>query len=340
MRRKIIITGTHLTPAQELIRQLREDSSTDWDIAYIGRYSPSIESRIIPELNIKFYSITCGKFDRKFISNTIIGLPQILKGIIQANKIIKQEKPDIIVSFGGYVSVPIIIASRFHSIPSITHEQTFTQSLATKINSYFVSKVALSFPIRNIKKSIVTGNLLRRELLNNSPPVSTKPIIYVTAGNQGSVIINSYIKKILPHLKKYYIIHQTGNIDYQKYKQFEKTYSNYKVYNYVPASEIGPILNNAQIVIGRSGANTSQEIIALSKKSILIPLPFSQQNEQLLNAQFVQKILTDRTIIIPQIELSADKLLESIKKISLIPSKKSNNLKTNLKLLNLIHEMV
>lgn len=340
MERKIIITGTHLTPAQELIGQLKEDKTTNWQIVYIGRLSPSIESKIIPELNIKFYGINCGKFDRKFIDKTILGLPNIFKGIFQAHKIIKIEKPDIIVSFGGYVSVPVVVAGKLSSIPSITHEQTFTQSLATKINSFFVNKVALSFPIDNIKKSVLTGNLLRRELFVQTTPISSKPIIFITAGNQGSVIINSNIKKILPSLKKFFVIHQTGNIDYKKYKILETKYNNYKTYDYIPASNIGPIFTQAEIIISRAGANTTQEIIALNKKSILIPLPFSQQNEQLLNAQYVQKILPKRTIIIPQIELNHHYLLQSIKKLSLLPKIPFKNLKPNLKLLNLIHEII
>lgn len=340
MKRKIIITGTHLTPAQELIRQLKEDKKTNWEIVYIGRLSPSIESKIIPELNIKFYGITCGKFDRKFLDKTILGMPNIFKGIIQAQKIIKIEKPDVIVSFGGYVSVPVIIAGKFSSVPSITHEQTFTQSLATKINSYFVKKVALSFPINNIKKSVLTGNLLRRELFIKTAPLSAKPIIFITAGNQGSVTINSNIKKIIPSLKQFFIIHQTGNIDYQKYKPLESKYKNYKTYDYLPVSKVGPILTQAEIIISRAGANTTQEITALNKKSILVPLPFAQQNEQLLNAQYVQKILPDRTIIIPQIELSPDILLDSIKKLSLLKKKPVKNLETNFKLLNLIYEII
>src|SRR5665647_3483105 len=80
-KKTIIITGTHLTPALELIRQLKKDD-INWQINYIGRKNnssvdntPSIESKIIPKMGIKFYSIDCGKFDRRWIPNTLKGLP-------------------------------------------------------------------------------------------------------------------------------------------------------------------------------------------------------------------------------------------------------------------------
>ena len=176
-KKTIIITGTHLTPALELIRQLKTDPQTDWQINYIGRKnnssvddSPSIESKIIPKTGINFYSINCGKFDRRWLPNTIKGLPQTTKSLFESLKLIKKIKPDIVVSFGGYVSVPVIISSFLKKIPSITHEQTLTNSLTTRINSLFVKKIALSFdnPKQKEKlpkeKIVVTGNLLRQEL--------------------------------------------------------------------------------------------------------------------------------------------------------------------------------
>jgi UDP-N-acetylglucosamine--N-acetylmuramyl-(pentapeptide) pyrophosphoryl-undecaprenol N-acetylglucosamine transferase len=181
MIKKIIVTGTHLTPALELIHQLQQDKKTNWQINYIGRESNSndpadisIESKIIPSLGVNFYPISCGKLDRRYLPNTIIGIPKTIKGFIQSLKLINQIKPDIIVSFGGYVSVPIVIISFFKKIKSITHEQTLTNSLTTKINSHFVTKIALSFnnpkQISQLPKDkiIVTGNLLRYQLFQKT----------------------------------------------------------------------------------------------------------------------------------------------------------------------------
>lgn len=363
IKKRILITGTHLTPAIELIRQLQADSKIEWHISYIGRQSnsndthdTSIESKIIPPLGVDYFSIPCGKFDRRYLPNTLAGIPKTISGIFQTFFLIKKNKPDIVVSFGGYVSVPIIINAKIRHLPSITHEQTLTNSLTTKINSYFVNKIALSFdnpqqinqlPPEKIK---ITGNLLRYQLFEKQAKIpkninfknSKLPLIYITAGNQGSHFINTVIQQLLPSLKKINIIHQTGKNDINQFESLSLIYPNYLAADYFDTDNLPWILQNTDIIISRSGANTSQEIAALNKKSILIPLPQSQQDEQILNANWVKKNLPKSTIIIPQTQLSPSSLLKNINKLIKSDSKtKINSLpKPNYQLLQLIHEIV
>lgn len=342
MTKKILITGTHLTPAIELINQLKEDSIT-WDITYIGRnynshekISPSIESLTIPKLGVKFYGFDSGKLDRRWLPNTIAGIPLTIKSLFKIHKLIKSIRPDIVVSFGGYISVPVIFNSYLQKIPSITHEQTSTLSLSTKINSKFTNKVALSFPttIKN-NKFVITGNLFLREILNKKSDLFEKlkiklPIIYLTGGNQGSVILNQNLTTILPILcKKFFIVHQTGNQTFSPSK-------NYLPLKYIYKQDIGWILNSSNIIISRAGASTCQDITVLSKKSILIPLKVSQQNEQVKNAQLVQAKMPQQTIVIPEIKLTPQILLSNINKLIKVPQIKHAPGKINYSLLNLI----
>lgn len=301
---------------------------------------------------MNYFGIDCGKFDRKYFPNTLHGIVKTIKGFFESQRIVSQVKPNIIVSFGGYVSVPVIINGYFKHIPSITHEQTSTNSLTTKINSLFVNKVALSFD--NPKqlthlpknKTTITGNLLRYELFTQkikipSIKIKTKPIIYITAGNQGSHSINLVIKKILPQLNKFTVIHQTGQLDFNDFKKIAKKYNNYYPFDYIETKYMGWIFQNSSLIISRSGANTSQEIAAFSKCSILIPLPKSQQNEQVLNADWVKHLLPQQTIIIEESQLNSKTLSLAINSLSQI---KTNNQNTefvpNLKLLQLIYEII
>lgn len=355
----IIITGTHLTPAIELIRQLKNDPKFDWIIYYVGRkfnssenLEKSIESNIIPNLGITYFGIDCGKFDRKYFPNTVRGIKKTISGFFESKKIVNKIKPNIIVSFGGYVSVPVIINGFLKHIPSITHEQTATNSLTTKINSFFVTKVALSFnnqqQLNNLpkKKTIVTGNLLRYELFTQEikiPSIKSiqKPIIYITAGNQGSHVINLVIKKILPKLQQFTVIHQTGQLDFSDFQKLSLKYKNYYPFGYIKTEYMGWIFKKAQLIISRSGANTSQEIAAFNQKSILIPLPKSQQEEQLINAKWVQQQLPQQTLIIDQTKLNSDNLLSAIISLSLVKKNdKKIKIETNFKLLETIYEII
>ncbi len=356
MKKTILITGTHLTPALELIRQLQEDNKTKWDIHYIGRKfnssvdtKKSIESDIIPKTGSNFYQISCGKFDRRWLPNTIKGIPHIFHGFKEAKELINTIKPDVVVSFGGYVSVPVIFIASKRKIPTITHEQTFTTSLSTKINSVFCKKVALSFPKEKLSsKEVVTGNLLRQDIFKDNSKLFKKllftknnPIIFITAGNQGSKVINDHILRIHSQLSNYSIIHQTGESDFNRCHQFSVDKNNYHTFSYINSHDIGWVYKNAKIIISRAGANTCQEIALFNKRTILIPLPSSQQNEQNLNANWVKKIHPLKTIIINQNELTPQILINKINHLSKLKSIRTRvNTVPNFKLLELIYEII
>jgi len=351
--KKILLSGTHLTPALALIDQLKKDKTYSWKIFYIGRnfnssvsQNPSIESIQIPKLDIPFYGVNCGKLDRRWIFNTIKGLPQTFSAYFKARSILKKIKPHITVSFGGYVSVPVILASKSLSIPSITHEQTPTLSLSTRINSYFSDFTALSFAKNTYsQKEILTGNLLRPQIYQTKSKFFEelnikKPFIYITAGNQGSHSINTLIPKLAQKYPKLSFVHQTGAQEIGDYQKLQSKFKNYYPFDYIDTQDIGYVLNNAQIIISRSGANTCQEIVALGKNSVLIPLLKSQQNEQEKNALWVKDHLP-QTQIIKQDKLNLKSL--SLNLEILLKQKaqvQKNNLKNNPKLLRLIHETI
>jgi len=358
-QKTICITGTHHTPAVELIKQLQSDTKTSWKIEYLGHiYSTEnhILHTIIPKLKVNFHQINGGKLDRRWLPNTLCGIPKTIKAIFASSKLIKEIKPDIIVSFGGYVSVPVVIAGFLHRIPSITHEQTLTISLSTKINSYFVNKIALSFEesVNNsnlpANKTIITGNLIRSDIYHKDSPkykslngiINQYPLLYVTGGNQGSTPINKIFEKTINELsKKYTIIHHTGKLDYPYFREKFLNQKNYYPTEFVDLEDIGWVLNNARIIISRSGANICQEIVTLKKNCILVPLPVSQQNEQLLNANWTKENLPSQTIIIHQSGLTSKKIIGSVTKLKNAQIGIINNQpKPNQNLLNLIHETI
>lgn len=279
-----------------------------------------------------------------------MGIPRTVKAVFIAVKLVKSINPDIVVSFGGYISVPVIFASWICRKPSITHEQTSVLSLSTKINSLFVNKIALSFAVSDDNpKNVVTGNLIRRQVFNNaskkfahlSAIVQKYPLIYITGGNQGSSFFNNLFPDIIKTLtQKYTIIHQVGNLEYQRISK-TNTNKRYIPIDYVNLGDIGWVLNHSSIIISRAGGNICQEIVALNKPSILIPLPVSQQDEQLLNAKWVQSNIANHTIISPQKDTTPKLIADTITLLmnkSRLMAKLTT--KTNHNLLTLIHEIV
>lgn len=327
--KKIVICGGHLTPALALIDELK--SKKDLKIIFFGRkYATegsknlSAEYQVISKLNLKFYSITAGRLQRKFTKFTIPALFKVPIGFGQSLLFLLLTRPNLIVSFGGYLSLPVVFAGWLLGIKSITHEQSIILGLANKINSLFVEKMYLSWPetvkFLNTESYQVIGNLTRRAVFKNESGTlkiqkflrSTKKLILVIGGNQGSHYINGLIFDLLPKLNNYQLIHQVGTANYKGDLDKAKATSkkNYLSLEYIDQENIGTIFSRADVVISRSGANTIWDLAICAKPAILIPLPIAASGEQEKNAQILQK--SGSGIVVNQKDLNANKLNEKI----------------------------
>lgn len=318
---KILITGAHFTTAVAVIEELKKQQ--DVALVYVGRKttregdsSPSPESKVIPELNVKFIPITTGRLQRSFTLYTIPSLLKIPIGLIQAFFILLNEKPNVILSFGGYVAVPLVIWGWLMSIPVIIHEQTLVTGLTNKISSWFATKILTSYDVKNDfpkNKVILTGNPLRKEILEaKSKAKSDKPLIFITGGNQGSHVINEAVENILPELKKLgKIVHQTGDSKFQDFERLEKlSDENYQVSKFI-YTEMPSLLKSADLVISRAGINTLTELAYFGTPTIVIPVPYLYSDEQTKNAKYFSELGLVK--ILPQSKLNGNSLLDLIK---------------------------
>lgn len=324
--KKIIITGGHVTPALAVIDVL---SNKKWQIYYIGRkyalegdLALSQESQLIKEKNIPFLTLTTGRLQRKITPYTLISLLKIPIGFAQSLFYLVMVRPHVILSFGGYVALPVVLVSWILAIPVITHEQTFSPGLANKIISIFAKKICISwdttygfFP-KN--KTVLTGNPVRKELFSKTAELDIpkdRPLIFITGGNLGAHSITVVVEKMMDELvKKYTVIHQCGNAlefkDYQRLQERVTALSpmnqkRYFVYSFINTKELSWLFNHADLLISRSGANIVTEIIYSTIPSILIPLPWAGANEQEKNAQFLANcgaaILLNQKNVTPQL---------------------------------------
>ncbi|OGY24217.1 MAG: hypothetical protein A2Y57_03130 [Candidatus Woykebacteria bacterium RBG_13_40_7b] len=328
---KIVVTGGHLTPALATIEEFKKISEEEGlylEIIYIGRSksaegdkAPSAESVIVPQTGVKFIPINPGRLQRKFTIYTIGALAKIPLGIIQSYLILQREKPDVILSFGSYVALPVVLAAKSLRIPILTHEQSFSLGLANRIIEKISDRIALSWNRPSLIKEgkvIFTGIPIREEILQVRKVKHKKKIIYLTGGNQGSHVINICVGEALEELlKKYYVIHQCGTLEfYNDYemlkdkssklpKDLVKKYQLAKWYN---TKELAEIYAKVDVVVGRSGANTVSELAFLGIPAIFIPLSWGE--EQKLNAKLLENL--GLAAILPQRELTPKRLLGAL----------------------------
>ena len=351
MMKRIILTGGgtagHVTPNIALFPGLQD---MGYEIHYIGSYD-GIEKKLLEEFPVSYYGISSGKLRRYFDPKNFTDPFKVIKGYTEALKLLKEIKPHILFSKGGFVSVPVVFAARKYKIPVIIHESDMTPGLANKLSIPFASNVCCNFPetmdYLPKEKAILTGSPIRKELLSGNKLralnfcgfTANKPVVMIIGGSLGSVIVNESIRSILPELlKTFQVIHLCGK------GKIDTTLNNlpgYIQFEYIK-KELSDLFALSDLVISRAGANAICELLALGKPNILIPLSANaSRGDQILNARSFEKQGFSK--VIEEENLDKEHLLEAIRDVyasrtqyieAMKMNNQSNSIDTILKLID------
>lgn len=321
--KRIILTGGgtagHVTPNIALIPELQKRG---FEIHYIGSKT-GIEKELIGNFDIPYYGISSGKLRRYFDVKNFTDPFRILKGYSEAKQIIKKVQPDVIFSKGGFVTVPVVKAASRKKVPCVLHESDISPGLANRLCIPSATAICANFPetISNLpeNKAHLTGTPIRGELFSGNRLkgldfcgfTANKPVILVIGGSLGSVRVNEAVRQILPQLlEKYQVIHLCGK---DKVEQSLEGTEGYVQFEYIQ-KELCDLLDAADLVISRAGANAICELLALHKPNILIPLSLeASRGDQILNAASFEK--QGFSYVIKEEDLTSEKLLEAVTKV-------------------------
>lgn len=316
----IVLTGGgtagHVTPNIAMIPRLKE---LGYKISYIGSYE-GIEKKLIEELGIPYYGISSGKLRRYFDVKNFTDPFRVLKGFMEAKKLMKELKPDVVFSKGGFVTVPVVIAASRRKIPTFIHESDMTPGLANKICIPFATKVCCNFPetISNLPKdkAVLTGTPIRQELLTGSREKGLaftglspdKPVILIIGGSLGATAVNEAVRSILPELlEDFQVVHLCGK---GKLDESLRDTKGYIQYEYIK-KELADLFALADIVISRAGANAICELSALNKPNLLIPLSArASRGDQILNARSFEHLGYSK--VLEEEEITKESLLDAV----------------------------
>lgn len=321
--KKILLTGGgtagHVTPNLALLPSLRK---LGYEIHYMGSYD-GIEKRLIADYDIPYYGISTGKFRRYASLKNLTDPFRVLKGFSEAKKTIRQIRPDIVFSKGGFVSVPVVRAAAFLKIPCIIHESDMTPGLANKLCFRSADRICCNFPetVRNLpaRKAVLTGSPIREELLSGDRLqglrlcnfATDKPVIMIIGGSTGARAINQTVRASLDQLlAEYQIVHLCGkgNLDERLSNR-----NGYRQFEYVK-NELKDLFAMADMVISRAGANSICELLALKKPNLLIPLPLScSRGDQILNAESFAA--QGYSMVLPEEDLTPETLVTKIREL-------------------------
>lgn len=287
MKKTVIFAGggtvgpvTPLLAIYDEMHLRRPDLETYWAGTMDGP-----ERKLVASRNIAFYGLPVVKIDR-FLSLRNLLMPfKMGYACFKALGVLKKTKPDLIITAGGFVAVPLVWMGKLKRIPTHIHQLDIRPGLANKLCSPFAKQITVTFE-HSLKdyskaKTIWTGGPVRQEIFRHGgnqlridPTLKT---IFIFGGGTGASAINQLVWGALDELTKYaQVIHLTGKgkgkkLDHSRYYQYEFF-----------ANEMPEAYHRADIVVTRAGLGTFLELAALKKAAVIIPIPHSHQED---NAQ-------------------------------------------------------
>ncbi|EQA8687552.1 TPA: undecaprenyldiphospho-muramoylpentapeptide beta-N-acetylglucosaminyltransferase [Staphylococcus aureus] len=310
--------------------------SQGYEALYIGSKNGIEREMIESQLSeIKYYPISSGKLRRYISLENAKDVFKVLKGILDARKVLKKEKPDLLFSKGGFVSVPVVIAAKSLNIPTLIHESDLTPGLANKIALKFAKKIYTTFEetlnYLPKEKADFIGATIREDLKNGNAHNGyqltgfneNKKVLLVMGGSLGSKKLNSIIRENLDALlQQYQVIHLTG----KGLKDAQVKKSGYIQYEFVK-EDLTDLLAITDTVISRAGSNAIYEFLTLRIPMLLVPLGLDQsRGDQIDNANhFADKGYAKA---IDEEQLTAQILLQELNEMEQERTRIINNMKS------------
>ena len=299
-----------VSPLIAVWQKLKEKDSKI-EVLFVGTKNGP-EREFVGRYQLPYQAISAGKLRRYFSLWNIFDVLKIILAIFQSFNLLRKFKPDIIISAGSFVGVPLIWASKFFKCQVLLYQPDLKAGLANKLCQNIATGIFTAFPetVKNFppNKAEYLGSLFRNEILQVLPqPANHQPTILVLGGGTGSAFINQIIKQALPKLLKHYrIIHVSGREKNNEFRIMNYESGKYQVFE-ILKDNYYQMMAEADLVVSRAGLSTLMELSYLGKPAILIPLPNSAQEQ---NAQYFQQ--KNAALIFSQKGLMPDKLINEI----------------------------
>jgi UDP-N-acetylglucosamine--N-acetylmuramyl-(pentapeptide) pyrophosphoryl-undecaprenol N-acetylglucosamine transferase len=325
-------TGGHLYPALAVAEALK-NMQKEMEILFIGS-TRGIESAEVPEAGFAFQGLSTTGFPRRVGLRTITAAWSFVRAILAARKILREFRPQVVFSTGGYASAPVVVAARLEKIPVVLHEQNSIPGVTNRIASRLAAEVHLAFasarqffPKRGHLR--LSGNPLREQVLSGSRTRALRlfrldeqrKTVLVFGGSQGAHSINEAILDALSSFQgrdDIQFLIQSGMNDYETMLARCRDLS-VKTWVRRFIANMGDAYALADVVVCRAGAMTLSELAACGLPSILIPYPHAAANHQWLNAEQMRDAGAAR--VVSDAEMDGSVLARAIQEILANPRK-------------------
>ena len=317
-------TGGHLFPGIALAQAMMRNRP-GCEVLYIGT-ERKVDQTALTGLGFQVMTIRSQGIKGRNLTAKIKAIFQQPFALLEAARIIRAFKPDLVFGVGGYVTVPVILAARLLGITSCIHEQNSIPGLANRLLGHIAHRIFVSLPGSEKyfppAKTVLSGNPVRSSIITAAGRMDRKlykePLtLLILGGSQGARRLNSLVleavEKSLHELNpRPNIIHQTGEHDeVQVQEKYAALGMNARVQAFF--NDMAEIYSQADLVISRAGATTLAELAVFHKPVILVPYPYAADNHQEINGHSL--VQAGGGLMFRQSDLDGDKLGRKIKQL-------------------------
>lgn len=275
-----------MAPASAVVEEFLKGG---WKVMMIGT-GKDIERKFLPE-GVEYVPIKAEGIRGRGLKGSK-GILSAFVTLFKSATLISRFKPDFVLGMGGYVSGPVLLAAKIVGRRIGIQEQNTVMGFTNRVLTRFSDLVFLGFNIETMKRGwITTGTPVRRKFLDGLAKPSTdwpagKIKVLVMGGSQGARSLNSMAAETLKEVKEISIVHQTGELDFERMKNIYG--ANVKLVRFI--DNIGGYMGAADLIISRAGGSALAEISCARLPAILIPFPHAAGKHQHSNAEKFREV--------------------------------------------------
>ncbi len=262
-----------------------------------------LEARLVPEAGVAFRGLAASGFDRARPWTLVTSSARIAISTLRAWSWFGKERPDVVIGFGGYVSIPVGFAALLRGIPLVLHEQNSVPGLANRVLSRWAAKVGVTYEeslarLDRPARAVVTGNPVRPQVLASTREAGRRAfgvaddatMLLVFGGSRGARHVNSAVVALRDRVlerPEVVVVHAAGSLEAATVRDQLASAGGdgggrWRVLDYI--DDMGAALAAADLVVARSGATSIAEITALGRAAVLVPYPYATDDHQTTNA--------------------------------------------------------
>ncbi|WP_302963924.1 undecaprenyldiphospho-muramoylpentapeptide beta-N-acetylglucosaminyltransferase [uncultured Adlercreutzia sp.] len=311
-------TAGHINPALALAEEL---SDRGWEVRFAGTPG-GVEARLVPAAGIPFQAFEASGFDRAHPLSLPRGVAKIAASTAKARAWFREIEPDVVVGFGGYVSIPVARAAEKAGIPVVLHEQNSVMGMANKYLAKKAAAVCLTYEhsARDLPAGApvhLTGNPVRRQVIEADRAEGRAMlgagegdlVLLVFGGSLGARHINEglvALKEDLLARPNLRIVHITGPKELDAVREAlaltDDEAARWQLLGY--QDRMGETMAAADAIVSRAGATSLAEISARAIPALLVPFPYATEDHQTTNARAY--VDAGCALMVPDAEVGGD----------------------------------